>query len=108
MLDISYLLVIIRKTQLIGTNMKYHQHTVYIRKDSTGLTAHRNAGDSEWGEIESRSEKLDVVWVCCNEVGKEIHKIYGNCMDAESYARSCNRFRGDDSENVIVECLGIL
>lgn len=88
--------------------MKYYQHTVYIYKDSTGLTAHRNAGDSEWGGIESCSEKLDVVWVCCNEVGKEIHKIYGNCMDAESYARSCNRFRCDDSENVIVECLEIL
>jgi hypothetical protein len=88
--------------------MKYYQHTVYICKDSTGLTAHRNAGDSEWGEIESRSEKLDVVWVCCNEFGKEIHKIYDNRIDAESYARSCNRFRGDDSENVIVECLGIL
>jgi hypothetical protein len=88
--------------------MKYYQHTVYICKDSTGLTVHRNAGESEWGEIESRSEKLDVVWVCCNEFGNEIHKIYDNRIDAESYACSCNCFRCDDSENVIVECLEVL
>ncbi len=105
--------------------MKYYRYTMYICTDSAGLTAYRtytgayyHFSDSvepsritSWDGFTSCNDNIETIYVCCNESGGEIHKIFDNIDDAEEYAAECNESSSysafDQGEPVMVECLRI-
>ena len=105
--------------------MKYYRYTIYICTDSNGLSAYRtdtgayhHFSDSleppritSWDGFTSCNDNIETIYVCCNESGNEIHKIFENIDDAEEYTAECNEASSystfDQGEQVIVEWLQI-